>query len=151
MKKKTIIFLIICLLNLSCTLKKNSVVINSLEDSRTAVNCSYPFTPSNNLVLFLFYKDAMHYLTHSDDICRHSFAKKLKEEVQSSFFLSQGCIKATVDDINDALYHPAELRKRLNYWMGAVFFWLQFRLEPIFYLDWQIKDKGVKEFHKAFW
>ena len=57
----------------------------------------------------------MHYLTHSDDICRQSFAKKLKEEVQSSFFLSQGCIKATVDDIDDALYNPAELQKRLNY------------------------------------
>ena len=63
----------------------------------------------------LFYKDAMHYLTHSGDVYRYSFAKKLKKEVESSFFLSQGCIKATVDDINDALYHPAELRKRLNY------------------------------------
>ena len=115
MKKTTIIFSIICLLNLSCTLKKNSVVINSSQDSATPVNCSYPFTPSNNLVLLLNYKDAMSYLTNSDDICRHSFAKKLKEEVQSSFFLTQGCITATVNDINDALYHPTELRKRLNY------------------------------------
>ena len=101
---------------MNCTLKKNSIVINSSQDSGISeVICSYPFTPSNNLVLLIFYKDAMRYLTHSDDICRHSFAKKLKEEVQSSFFLSQGCITATVDDINDALYHPAELRKRLNY------------------------------------
>jgi len=69
MKKTIIIFSIICLLNLSCTLKKNSVVINSSQDSATPVNCSYPFTPSNNLVLMLFYKDAMRYLTHSDDIC----------------------------------------------------------------------------------
>ena len=115
MKKTTIILSIICLLNLSCTLKKNSVAINSSQDSGTPVNCSYPFTPKNNLILMLFYKDAMHYLTHSDDICRHSFAEKLKEEVQSSFFLSKGCIKATVDDINDALYNPTELRKRLNY------------------------------------
>ena len=115
LKKIIITLSIICFLNLNCTLKKNSVVINSSQGSGTEVNCSYPFTPSNNLVLMLFYKDAMRYLTHSDDICRHAFAKKLKEEVQSSFFLSQGCIKATVDDINDALYHPAELRKRLNY------------------------------------
>ena len=114
--KRTVITLsIICLLNLSCALKKNSAVINSSQNPGTTVNCSYPFTPSNNLVFFLFYKDAMRYLTHSDDICRHSFAEKLKEEVQSSFFLSQGCITATIDDINDALYHPAELRKRLNY------------------------------------
>jgi len=107
--------LMIFLLNWSCTLKKNLAVINSSQNSGTTVNCSYPFTPSNNLVFFIFYKDAMRYLTHGDDICRHSFAGKLQEEVESSFFLSQGCIKATVDDINDALYHPAELRKRLNY------------------------------------
>ena len=114
--KKTIVTLsIICFLNLSCTHKKNLVVINSSQDSGTEVKCSYPFTPSNNLVLMLFYKDAMRYLTHSDDVCRHAFAKKLKEEVQSSFFLSQGCITATIDDINDALYHPKELQKRLNY------------------------------------
>ena len=114
--KKTFLTLsIICLLNSSCALKNNSSVINSSQNSGTTVNCSYPFTPSNNLVFFLFYKDAMRYLTHSDDICRHSFAEKLKEEVQSSFFLSQECITVTVDDINDALYHPSELRKRLNY------------------------------------
>ena len=115
MKKTIIILSVICFLNSSCALKNNSVVINSSQDSGAAVNCSYPFTPSNNLVLLLNYKDAMSYLTNSDDICRHSFAEKLKEEVQSSFFLTQGCITATVNDINDALYHPAELRKRLNY------------------------------------
>ena len=110
-----IVILIICFLNLSCALKNKSVVVSSSQDSGTAVNCSYPFTPSNNLVFLLFYKDAMRYLTYSDDLCRHSFAKKLKEVVQSSFFLSQGCVKATVDDINDALYHPKELKKRLSY------------------------------------
>jgi hypothetical protein len=115
MKKSIILIVIFCMLNLSCTIKKNSVVIKSLQDSGTTLNCSYPFTPSNNLVLMLNYKDAMSYLTHSDDICRKSFAKKLKEEVQSSFFLTQGCITATINDINDALYHPTELRKRLNY------------------------------------
>ena len=115
MKKTVITLSIICLLNSSCALKKNSAVINSSQDSGAAVNCSYPFSPSNNLVLFLFYKDAMRYLTHSDDICRKAFADKLKEEVKSSFFLSQGCITATIDDIDDAVYHPAELKKRLNY------------------------------------
>ena len=114
-KKNITILAIICLLNLSCALKKNSIAISSLQDSGATVNCSYPFTPSNNLVLMLNYKDAMRYLTHSDDTCRHSFAKKLKEEVQSSFFLTHGCITATVNDIDDALYHPKELRKRLNY------------------------------------
>ena len=114
---KNIIFTvsIICFLNLSCALKKNPVAIDSTQDSGVAINCSYPFTPSNNLVLLLFYKDAMRYLTHGDDKCRHSFAKKLKSEVQSSFFLTEGCIKATLKDIDDALYNPTELQKRLSY------------------------------------
>ena len=115
MKKKLFVILIICLLNLSCALKKKPVVINSSHNAGTTVNCSYPFTPSNNLILLIFYKDAMRYLTHGEDTCRHSFAKNLKELVQSSFFLPQGCIKVTLDDINDALYHPKELRKRLSY------------------------------------
>ena len=115
LKKTTLTLSMLFFLNWSCTLKKNSAVIHSSQNSGTTVNCSYPFTPSNNLVFFLFYKDAMRYLTHSNDICRYSFAEKLKEEVKSSFFLSQGCIKATVDDIDDALYNPAELQKRLNY------------------------------------
>ena len=54
MKKTVITLSIICLLNSSCALKKNSAAINSSQESRTVVNCSYPFTPSNNLVLFLF-------------------------------------------------------------------------------------------------
>tara|TARA_B110001454_G_scaffold215320_1_gene236509 strand:+ start:96 stop:452 length:357 start_codon:yes stop_codon:yes gene_type:complete len=118
MKLKNCIIIpsVICFLNLNCTSTTNSIIIDSSKDSgANKVTCSYPFTPSNNLVLLLFYKDAMRYLTHSDDICRQSFAKKLKKEVQSSFFLSEGCITATIDDINDALYHPEKLRKRLNY------------------------------------
>ena len=115
MKKTVFIISIICFLNLSCALNKNSVTINSSQDSGVAISCSYPFTPSNNLVLLLFYKDAMRYLTHGDDKCRHSFAKKLKSEVQSSFFLTEGCIKATLNDIDDALYNPTELQKRLSY------------------------------------
>ena len=115
MKKTVFIISIICFLNLSCGLKKNSVSIHSSQESKVTINCSYPFTPSSNLILLIFYKDAMRYLTNGNDKCRHSFAKKLKKEVESSFFLSQGCIKATLKDIDDALYHPTELQKRLNY------------------------------------
>ena len=103
------------MLNLNCSFNNKWMVINSSQNSGATVNCSYPFSPSNNLILFLFYKDAMRYLTHGENVCRHSFAQKLKREVRSSFFLSKGCIKATLTDIDDALYHPADLQKRLNY------------------------------------
>ena len=108
--------LVICFLSLNCAGLTSSVVVNSSKDSDAKkVTCTYPFNPSSTLVLLILYKDAMRYLTKSTDICRHTFAKKLKKEVQSTFFLSQGCITATLNDIDDALYHPSKLRKRLNY------------------------------------
>jgi hypothetical protein len=115
MKKIFSKLLIICLFNFSCALNKNSVVINPPQGVATTINCSYPFTPSNNLVLLVFYKDAMRFLTNGDEMCRNSFANKLREELKASFFIPQGCITWIVDDINDAIHNPLELQKRLNY------------------------------------
>ena len=80
------------------------------------VTCSYPFSTTNPLALLIFYKDGMHYITHSNDTCRHSFANELKRDVEASILISDGCIKATLVDIEDALYNPEELRKRLKYY-----------------------------------
>ena len=115
MKFLFITLLIICLFGFGCTLNKNSVVINPPQGVETTINCSYPFTPSNNLILLVFYKDAMRFLTNGDEMCRNSFAKKLKEEVKTSFLIPKGCITWIVDDINDAIHNPLELQKRLNY------------------------------------
>jgi hypothetical protein len=115
MKFTFITLLIICLFDFSCTLNKKSVVINPTQVVEKKLNCSYPFTPSNNLILLIFYKDAMRFLTDGDEICRNSFAKKLKEELKASFFIPKGCITWMLDDISDAIYNPLELQKRLNY------------------------------------
>jgi hypothetical protein len=115
MKFLFITLLIICLFNFSCTLNKKLVVINPPQVVETTINCSYPFTLSNNLIFLVFYKDAMRFLTNGDEMCRNSFAKKLKEEVKASFFIPKGCITWIVDDINDAIHNPLELQKRLNY------------------------------------
>ncbi len=87
-----------------------------LETGEKEVTCSYPFSTTNPLALLIFYKDGMHYITHSNDPCRHSFANELKKDVEASFLISDGCIKVTLEDIEDALYNPEELRKRLKYY-----------------------------------
>ena len=87
-----------------------------LESGAREVTCFYPFSTTNPLSLLIFYKDGMHYITHSNDPCRHSFANKLKKDVESSFLIPDGCIKVTLDDIEDALYNPEELRRRLKYY-----------------------------------
>ena len=46
MKFFFITLLIICLFNFSCTLNKNSVVINPPKSVETTINCSYPFDPT---------------------------------------------------------------------------------------------------------
>lgn len=105
--------LVVCFLNSGCAGPKQIVK----DDNSTVSNiaCNYPFESSNPLALLVFYKDGMHYLTNANESCRQSFAKDLRREVQASSFISEGCTEVTLKDIEDALYHPDELRKRLDY------------------------------------
>ena len=104
-------------LNLGCAGPVRSVAVSPpVETGVKEVKCVYPFEPSNPLALLIFYKDGMHYITHQDDTCRHAFADELKKEVQSSILTPDGCVKVTLEDIEDALYHPEELRIRLKYY-----------------------------------
>jgi hypothetical protein len=91
-------------------------VDNSLETGTKEITCKYPFSTTNPVALMIFYKDGMHYITHSSDTCRHAFANELRNDVKSSALIPDGCIKATLRDIEDALYNPEELRKRLKYY-----------------------------------
>ena len=77
--------------------------------------CHYPIEPSNMLSLLVFYKKAMRYLSFGEDACRESFAEELRREVQTSFWVTQGCEAVTLEDIDDALHRPDALNKRLKY------------------------------------
>ena len=87
-----------------------------LETGEKEVTSTYPFSTTNPLALLIFYKEGMHYITHSNDTCRHSFANELKKDVKAYFLFPDSCIKVTLEDIEDALYNPEELRKRLKYY-----------------------------------
>ncbi|MBI4389168.1 MAG: hypothetical protein HY580_03225 [Nitrospinae bacterium] len=100
----------------ACAGLQRSVPVNDTgkADSRE-VTCQYPHDPSNLLALLFSYKKEMHYITHAEETCRHAFANELRAVVRSSFLIPKGCVQVTLKDIDDALYHPEELRKRLNY------------------------------------
>ena len=79
------------------------------------ITCRYPIEPSNMLSLLIFYKKTMHYLSFGEDACREPFADELRREVQTSFWVTQGCEAVTLEDIEDALHRPDALNKRLKY------------------------------------
>ncbi len=114
MKYKLFVLLIvaICLLNVACAGPLLSVQSSENTGERS---CSLPIAPSNMLSLVLSYKETMRYLTYAEDGCRFVFAEMLKKEVDSSLLMTKGCAKATLQDIEDALYHPEKLQERLNY------------------------------------
>ena len=104
----------ICLINFACAGPNLSV--ESADNSRERESsCNLPVDPSNMLALLLSYKPTMRYLTNAEDACRFAFADMLKREVKSSFLMSDGCAKITLEDIEDALHRPEILNERLNY------------------------------------
>ena len=67
------------------------------------------------LSLLVFYKKAMYYISFGEGACREPFADELRREVQTSFWVTQGCEAVTLEDIEDALHHPEVLNKRYKY------------------------------------
>ncbi len=67
------------------------------------------------LFFLIVYKKAMRYLSFGEDACREPFADELRREVQTSFWVTQGCETVTLEDIDDALHRPDTLNKRLKY------------------------------------
>ncbi len=104
----------VCLFIVSCagTNIQIQTVKSSIDKERS---CDLPINPSNMLALLISYKPTMRYLTNADDACRFAFADRLKKEVKSSFFMTDGCEKVTLQDIEDALHRPEVLNERLNY------------------------------------
>ncbi len=103
-----------CIFNFACA--GPNLSIQSAENTgKRESSCSLPISPSNMLSLVFYYKETMGYLTYAEDACRFAFAEILKKEVESSFFMMEGCAKVTLQDIEDALHHPEKLNERLNY------------------------------------
>lgn len=65
--------------------------------------CDPPYDPSNIIEVLFFYPGTMSYLAHGPESCRQSFAKEVKSVVRESWLLTDGCIEATLKDVNNAL------------------------------------------------
>ena len=91
------------------------VVTPSDSASGKEITCQYPIEPSNMLSLLVFYKKAMRHISFGEEACREPFADELRREVQTSFWVTQGCEAVTLEDIDDALHRPDALNKRLKY------------------------------------
>ena len=99
-----------------CAGPSRTLMVGSSDSaSGKKIVCHYPIEPSNMLSLLVFYKKAMHYISFGEDACRESFANELRREVQTSFWVTQGCEAVTLEDIEDALHRPDALNKRLKY------------------------------------
>ncbi len=65
--------------------------------------CDPPYDPSNIIEVLFFYPGTMSYLAHGPDSCRHTFAEEVKKVVRETSLLTDGCIEATLKDLNEAL------------------------------------------------
>ncbi|HKI74022.1 MAG TPA: hypothetical protein VJ998_05240 [Pseudomonadales bacterium] len=66
-------------------------------------SCNPPYDPSNIIEVLFFYPGTMSYLAHGPDACRQSFAEQVKKVVRETSLLTDGCIEATLKDLNEAL------------------------------------------------
>ena len=80
------------------------------------VQCDYPFGTAYSIPFLVFYNRGMRYISFGPESCRQAFAEKIKEAASASLILPQGCVEPVYKDVDDALHHPEELRKRLNYY-----------------------------------
>ena len=65
--------------------------------------CDPPYDPSNIIEVLFFYPGTMNYLAHGPESCRHAFADGVKKVVRETSFMTDGCIEATLKDLNNAL------------------------------------------------
>jgi len=65
--------------------------------------CDPPYDPSNIIEVLFFYPGTINYLAHGPESCRHTFAEGVKKVVRETSLLTDGCIEATLKDVNNAL------------------------------------------------
>lgn len=64
--------------------------------------CHPPYQPTNLIKLLLNYKPTMDYIATAPAKCQEPFTRDLKEVVRSTWLMSDGCIKVTLEDIEKA-------------------------------------------------
>jgi len=67
-----------------------------------SIKCDPPYEPSNIVEVLFFYPGTMKYLAYGPDACRTQFRDALKPVVKDTWLLSEGCIEATLKDIDNS-------------------------------------------------
>jgi hypothetical protein len=83
-----------------CILLWSGTVQAYADDSQS---CDPPYDPSNIIEVLFFYPGTLSYLAHAPDHCRTTFAVQVKKVVRETSLMTDGCIEATMKDLNEAL------------------------------------------------
>lgn len=64
--------------------------------------CTLPYKPDNIFTVIFNYSDGMNYISSAEEACSNIFAQELAETFRESFWISEGCLKVTLQDIEKA-------------------------------------------------
>lgn len=88
--------MILCILFWSATLQ-------AYADETPSCDPPPPYNPSNIIKVLFYYPGTINYLAHGPDSCRQTFAEGVKEVVRETSLMTDGCIEATLKDVDNAL------------------------------------------------
>ncbi len=64
--------------------------------------CNPPYKPSNIFTVIFNYSEGMTYISSAKETCSNNFAQELAETFRESFWVSEGCLEVTLQDIDKA-------------------------------------------------
>ena len=64
--------------------------------------CAPPYKPDNIFTVMFNYSEGMEYISSADKPCADKFSQELIETFRDSFWVTKGCLVATIEDVEKA-------------------------------------------------
>ncbi len=64
--------------------------------------CAPPYKPDNIFTVTFNYSEGMEYISSADKSCSDKFSLELIETFRDSFWITKGCLVATIKDVDKA-------------------------------------------------
>ncbi len=64
--------------------------------------CAPPHKPDNIFTVMFNYSEGMEYISSAENACSDKFAQELIETFRDSIWVTKGCLKATIKDVEEA-------------------------------------------------
>ena len=64
--------------------------------------CAPPYKPDNIFTVTFNFSKGMEYISSAESACSEKFAQELVETFRDSFWISKGCLDATIKDVEEA-------------------------------------------------